>query len=222
MPSRVRSRIRSDSNSATIANTLNNNRPTGSVGSWTEPPRLSFTFRRVSSSKMSRASGNERANRSSFVTTNVSPAARGHGQPQTRPVPVRAGQAVIDIDPIITHTEGVETITLSGEVLLLRRYARVPPSSCTTTSSCHGRMSTSPGYGGVQDALRYGVPIVATSGDEDKPEVAARVAWSGVGRRLNTETAPVRRPPSVAPSTPCCRTGDIAHRPAHRPPYGGS
>src|SRR5829696_619862 len=53
---RVRIRIRSASNSATIANTLNSNRPTGSVGSWTEPPTLSFTFRFVS---MSRASGSE-------------------------------------------------------------------------------------------------------------------------------------------------------------------
>lgn len=55
---------------------------------------------------------------------------------------------------------------------------------------------TNSGYGGVQYALRYGVPIVATSGHEDKAEVAARVAWSGVGRRLNTETpspAAVRR-----------------------------
>ena len=33
MPSRVRILIRSDSNSATIANTLNNKLPTGSVGS---------------------------------------------------------------------------------------------------------------------------------------------------------------------------------------------
>ncbi|WP_076258809.1 glycosyltransferase [Intrasporangium flavum] len=46
---------------------------------------------------------------------------------------------------------------------------------------------TNGGYGGVQYALRYGVPIVTTSGHEDKPEVAARVAWSGVGRRLATE-----------------------------------
>jgi hypothetical protein len=61
IPSLVRSRIRSDSNSATIASTLNNNRPTGSVGSWIEPPRLSFTLHLVSSSKMSRASGSDLA-----------------------------------------------------------------------------------------------------------------------------------------------------------------
>jgi MGT family glycosyltransferase len=46
---------------------------------------------------------------------------------------------------------------------------------------------TNGGYGGVQYALRCGVPIVATGGKEDKPEVGARVAWSGVGRRIKTE-----------------------------------
>jgi UDP:flavonoid glycosyltransferase YjiC (YdhE family) len=46
---------------------------------------------------------------------------------------------------------------------------------------------TNGGYGGVQCALRHGVPIVTTGGKEDKPEVGARVAWSGVGRRFRTE-----------------------------------
>jgi UDP:flavonoid glycosyltransferase YjiC (YdhE family) len=46
---------------------------------------------------------------------------------------------------------------------------------------------TNGGYGGVQYALRYGVPIVATGGKEDKPDVGARVAWSGVGRRIRSE-----------------------------------
>lgn len=46
---------------------------------------------------------------------------------------------------------------------------------------------TNGGYGGVQYALRYGVPIVATGGKEDKPEVGARVLWSGVGRRIRSE-----------------------------------
>jgi len=57
-----------------LARTLNSSRPTGSVGSWTDPPRLSFTCRPVSSSAMVRASGSERASRSSLVTTRVSPA----------------------------------------------------------------------------------------------------------------------------------------------------
>jgi UDP:flavonoid glycosyltransferase YjiC (YdhE family) len=47
---------------------------------------------------------------------------------------------------------------------------------------------TNGGYGGVQYALRYGVPIVAAAGShEDKPEVLARIAWSGVGRRIRTD-----------------------------------
>lgn len=46
---------------------------------------------------------------------------------------------------------------------------------------------TNGGYGGVQYALRHGVPIVTIGGQEDKPEVGARVAWSGVGVRLRTE-----------------------------------
>ena len=57
-----------------MASTLNNNRPTGSVGSWTDPPRLSATSRAVSSATMSRASGSDRASRSSLVTTSASPA----------------------------------------------------------------------------------------------------------------------------------------------------
>ncbi|MGR0220868.1 glycosyltransferase [Agromyces sp. ZXT2-6] len=45
---------------------------------------------------------------------------------------------------------------------------------------------TNAGYGGVQYALRHGVPIVAIGGQEDKPEVAARITWSGVGRRIRS------------------------------------
>lgn len=40
---------------------------------------------------------------------------------------------------------------------------------------------TNGGYGTVQLALRAGVPIVAAGRTEDKAEVGARVAWSGVG-----------------------------------------
>jgi len=45
---------------------------------------------------------------------------------------------------------------------------------------------TNGGYGGVHYALRHGVPLVVAGGNEDKPEVAARVAWSGVGLNLRT------------------------------------
>ncbi|MFJ9694317.1 nucleotide disphospho-sugar-binding domain-containing protein [Kitasatospora sp. NPDC101183] len=42
------------------------------------------------------------------------------------------------------------------------------------------------GYGGVQNALRHGVPLVVAGASEDKPEVAARVRWTGVGIDLRT------------------------------------
>jgi UDP:flavonoid glycosyltransferase YjiC (YdhE family) len=49
-------------------------------------------------------------------------------------------------------------------------------------------MVTNGGYGGVQIALSHGVPPVVAGTSEDKPEVAARVAWAGVGVNLKTAT----------------------------------
>ena len=43
-------------------------------------------------------------------------------------------------------------------------------------------------YRTVQTALSYGIPIIAAGQSEDKPEVCARIAWSGVGLSLNTKT----------------------------------
>ncbi|MEU1275499.1 glycosyltransferase [Streptomyces sp. NPDC005799] len=45
---------------------------------------------------------------------------------------------------------------------------------------------TNGGYGGVHEALRQGVPLVVGGDGEDKPEVAARVQWSGAGVDLRT------------------------------------
>lgn len=42
-------------------------------------------------------------------------------------------------------------------------------------------MITNGGYGGVNHALRYGVPLVVVGASEDKRPVAQRVAWSGAG-----------------------------------------
>ncbi|MGV9800200.1 nucleotide disphospho-sugar-binding domain-containing protein [Mycobacterium sp. NPDC003449] len=49
-------------------------------------------------------------------------------------------------------------------------------------------MVTNGGYGGVQRALSTGVPLVVAGNTEDKPEVAARVAWTGAGIDLRTGT----------------------------------
>jgi UDP:flavonoid glycosyltransferase YjiC (YdhE family) len=45
---------------------------------------------------------------------------------------------------------------------------------------------TNGGYGGVNQALSHGIPLVVAGATEDKPEVAARVEWSGVGINLGT------------------------------------
>jgi MGT family glycosyltransferase len=47
-------------------------------------------------------------------------------------------------------------------------------------------MVTNGGFGAVQRALSMGVPLVVAGDTEDKPEVAARVAWSGAGVNLKT------------------------------------
>ncbi len=47
-------------------------------------------------------------------------------------------------------------------------------------------MITNGGYGGVQQALAHGIPLVVAGDSEEKPEVAARVRWSGAGLDLRT------------------------------------
>lgn len=52
---------------------------------------------------------------------------------------------------------------------------------------------TNGGYGGVQQALAHGVPIVVAGQTEDKVEVSARVGWSGAGINLRATTVPPER-----------------------------
>ena len=47
---------------------------------------------------------------------------------------------------------------------------------------------TNGGWGGVLEMLSLGVPLVVAGGTLDKPEIAARVAWSGAGLDLRTGT----------------------------------
>ncbi len=48
-------------------------------------------------------------------------------------------------------------------------------------------MVTNGGYGGTQQALAHGIPLVAAGRTEDKMEVNARVAWSGAGISLRVD-----------------------------------
>jgi MGT family glycosyltransferase len=47
---------------------------------------------------------------------------------------------------------------------------------------------TNGGYGTVQQALAHGVPTVVAGATEDKPENAARIAWSRVGVRIRAQS----------------------------------
>jgi UDP:flavonoid glycosyltransferase YjiC (YdhE family) len=47
---------------------------------------------------------------------------------------------------------------------------------------------TNGGYGSVNQAMSFGVPIVGAGQTEDKTDVNARIAWSGVGIDLKTNT----------------------------------
>ncbi|HWH95764.1 MAG TPA: glycosyltransferase [Baekduia sp.] len=48
---------------------------------------------------------------------------------------------------------------------------------------------TNGGYGGLHFALAHGVPILSVGATEDKPELAARVGWSGVGLGMRAQRA---------------------------------
>ena len=49
-------------------------------------------------------------------------------------------------------------------------------------------MITNGGYGGVQQALAHGVRLIGAGKTEDKAENCARIAWSGVGINLKTNS----------------------------------
>jgi len=94
-------------------------------------------------------------------------------------------QALADEDVLVVVTTGGRPLhTLPPLPANARAATYLPYDELLPRTAVY---VTNGGYGGVQYALRYGVPIVATGGKEDKPEVGARVAWSGVGRRIRSE-----------------------------------
>ncbi|MBO0677796.1 glycosyltransferase family 1 protein [Mycolicibacterium sp. S2-37] len=94
-------------------------------------------------------------------------------------------QAFADDDVLVVVTTGGRPLdTLPPLPANARAAAYLPYDELLPRTAVY---VTNGGFGGVQYALRHGVPIVATGGKEDKPEVGARVAWSGAGRRIRTE-----------------------------------
>jgi MGT family glycosyltransferase len=68
---------------------------------------------------------------------------------------------------------GLDSIPANVIVEQFVPYARLMPRVSL--------LVTNGGYGTVQIALAHGVPMVVFAGSEEKPEVARRVTWSGVG-----------------------------------------
>ena len=73
----------------------------------------------------------------------------------------------------------------NGRVAPFLPYAQLLPRTAV--------MVTNGGYGGVTQALWAGVPLVVAGATEEKPEVAARVAWSGTGINLRSGRPTPRR-----------------------------
>lgn len=67
---------------------------------------------------------------------------------------------------------------------------------------------TNGGYGSVNQALSFGIPIVAAGLTEDKADVNVRIAWSGAGINLKTNNPTpdaIRTAVRTALDTPDCR-----------------
>lgn len=99
----------------------------------------------------------------------IAPALRGLG---TEPVLV-----------VVTTRADLESLGLSSLPDNARVAPYVPYEQLLPRVSV---MLTNGGYHGTQLALGHGVPLVVAGGSEEKPEIAARVAWSGLGLDLRT------------------------------------
>jgi UDP:flavonoid glycosyltransferase YjiC (YdhE family) len=85
---------------------------------------------------------------------------------------------------VVAATGGKPLADLPGAIPANARVAPMLPYHALMPRT--DVMVTNGGYGGVQFALTYGVPMVVAGTTEDKPEVAARVAWSGAGINLRS------------------------------------
>jgi UDP:flavonoid glycosyltransferase YjiC (YdhE family) len=91
--------------------------------------------------------------------------------------------ALADLDVLVVATPGRE-----APLRLVPGNARVAPFIPFDDLLPHVSVLVSNGgYGGVQQALRHGVPMVLAGLTEDKAEVTARTAWTGAAVDLATQ-----------------------------------
>lgn len=96
-------------------------------------------------------------------------------------LPALAGLSTLDAQ-VVAATGGAplkeNTLPLNAHQAAFLPYDQLLPRTSV--------MVTNGGWGGVLAALAAGVPLVVAGGTLDKPEIARRVAWSGVGIDLRT------------------------------------
>jgi UDP:flavonoid glycosyltransferase YjiC (YdhE family) len=104
----------------------------------------------------------------------IAPALEGLADEPVRVIVATGGRSAREL--------GLARVPANARVVPFVSYPELLPRTAV--------MVTNGGYGGVQLALSHGVPLVVWGTTEDKPEVAARVAWAGVGKRLVSWRAP--------------------------------
>ena len=132
---------------------------------------------------------------------------QGSIRPDMDELVVPALRALADEDVLVVVTTGGVPAGARG-ALRGSPCRRTPGSASSSRTTCCCRTShvcvTNGGYTGVTTALHHGVPLVQAGSTEEKAEIGARVAWSGVGVRIRS-TSPGRarlRQRCVA----CCTT----------------
>lgn len=95
----------------------------------------------------------------------------------------------------LEHEDVLVVATTGGAAIDTLKLSHVPANARIEPFIPHAHllphvavMVTNGGYNGVQMALANGVPLVVAGQTEEKPEVAARVEWAGVGINLRTRT----------------------------------
>jgi MGT family glycosyltransferase len=115
-------------------------------------------------------------------------------------VHVTQGTVATDPEVLIVPTlralaqeEVLMVVTTLGQAIESIPHAAIPANARIESFIPHSEllphvdvMITNGGYNGVQMALAHGVPLIAAGQSEDKPEVCARIEWTGVGINLKT------------------------------------
>ncbi|MFT2752953.1 glycosyltransferase [Clavibacter sp. Sh2088] len=120
-------------------------------------------------------------------------------------------RALADEDVLVVATTGGRPVqdmerALGGPLPANARVAEFLPYDLLLPLT--DAVVTNGGFGGVQRVIAHGLPLVVAGSTEDKPEVAARVAWAGCGRNLRTGTprpVAVRRAVREVLTTPSYR-----------------